>query len=97
MEMPSYAIRGQTLLERRQIADGGEPVKRIDKYHLVDLKKTDDLSICGLVVDPTCSLPFERWATLEKCCDECRDKAGDAPRKQAERATSQPIDWDYLQ
>jgi hypothetical protein len=103
--MPNYVIHAQTRKIFVPIMHG-----RFDKelvtWHLVDLDLgvTDPFlicAICGERVDVEYTLrnpqPLERWATLEKCCDECRDKAGDAPRKQAERATSQPIDWDYLQ
>jgi hypothetical protein len=84
MPKPDYGIRGQTHPERQRISKG-VPATKVEKYHLVDLKKTDELSICGEIVDPKWSRPLERWATLQKRCDKCEKTDGHAARDRAER------------
>jgi hypothetical protein len=91
--IPNYVIRGQTHMERR--LGGGDPVKKLDKYCLVDIEVTDQLSICGWTVDPTCSLPLARWETLGDCA-ECEENGGDAARDQVEREKRKPIHWEPM-
>ena len=65
MAEPDYEIRGQTHWERHP--GGGEPNLKVDRYHLIDLNGPGghELSICGRIIDPTCSLPLDRWETSE--------------------------------
>ena len=100
--MPTYAVYAQTYMERR-ITHGGEPVKRLDRYHLVDLDVTDELSICGVSVDREYSQPsLQRWETFRDLrCVECETKAGDAAREQVEREQAEsrkrePDHWQPL-
>jgi hypothetical protein len=85
--MPRFAIYAQTYIERRPITHGGEPGKRLDRYHLVDLDVTDECSICGLNVDRDYHRPpLQRWEVFRDLrCVECETKAGDAAREQVER------------
>ena len=85
--MPRFAVYAQTYMERRLVTHGGEPVKRLDRYHLVDLDVTDELSICGVSVDREYPQPpLQRWETFRDLrCVECETKAGDAAREQVER------------
>jgi hypothetical protein len=92
--MPNYAIYARTYAGRSPLTHGGELVKLRDKYHLVDLDATDELSICGNLVDHEFPQPaLHRWDTLkDERCDVCEVQAGAAARKQAER---EPIHWDF--
>jgi hypothetical protein len=101
--MPRFAIYAQTYMERRLVTHGGEPGKRLDRYHLVDLDVTDEFSICGLSVDREYPQPpLQRWETLRDLrCVECETKAGDAARKQVEREQAvsrkrEPNHWWHL-
>jgi hypothetical protein len=100
MAEPDYEIRGQTHWERHP--GGAEPNLKVDRYHLIDLNGPGghELSICGRIIDPTCSLPLDRWETLGVSrCDatwaepNCLDLAGEGPVKQAESEKRKPVDW----
>jgi hypothetical protein len=103
MTEPDYAIHGQRHLERHP--GGGDPDLKFDRWHVIDRNALggEELSICKRLVDPTCSMPLDRWETLgvDRCdktwdpkCN-CVDIAGGGPAEQAKRERRDPDEWTY--